>query len=97
MGMDIDKEGRVKSLATNNSELGRLANGGIYLVKTSAVPQSYKSAHNKISLEDDIFPRMMNNRALMFGMSFEGRFIDIGVPYDYQRAAEVLCRHGDNS
>jgi len=97
MGLAIDKEGRVKSLATNNSELGRLANGGIYLVKTSAVPQSYKATHNKISLEDDIFPGMINNRAQIFGVSFEGRFIDIGVPSDYHRAAEILCPHGDNS
>ena len=50
-----------------------------------------------ISLEDDIFPRMVNNRAQMFSVSFEGTFIDIGVPSDYRRAAEVLCTHGDNS
>ncbi len=97
MGMDIDKDGRVKSLATNNSELGRLANGGVYLVKTSAIMDGYKASDAKVSLEDDIFPGMVNNRAQMFSVSFEGRFIDIGVPSDYQRAAEVLCSHGGNS
>ena len=97
MGMDIDKDGRVKSLATNNSELGRLANGGIYLIKASAIRDSYPVGATKISLEDDIFPRMLNNRAQMFSVSFEGKFIDIGVPSDYRRAAEVLCTNGDNS
>ena len=97
MGMDIDKDGRVKSLATNNSELGRPANGGVYLIKVSALRDSYPGEAEKISLEDDIFPGMMNNRAQMFSVSFDGRFIDIGVPSDYQRAAEVLCPHGDNS
>lgn len=97
MGMNIDKDGRVKSLATNNSELGRQANGGVYLVKASAIRDIYPAGATKISLEDDIFPRMVNNRAQMFSVSFEGRFIDIGVPSDYWRAAEVLCTHGDNS
>ncbi len=91
MGMEVDSVGRVTSLATNNSEIGRLANGGVYLVKPSAVMGYQKTNPKKNSLEDDIFPQMLNNRAGLYGQPFDGKFIDIGIPSDYERAGQILC------
>jgi D-glycero-alpha-D-manno-heptose 1-phosphate guanylyltransferase len=44
----------------------------------------------KLSLEDDILPTFMTQGGKLYGLEFPGSFIDIGVPDDYFRAAEVL-------
>jgi D-glycero-alpha-D-manno-heptose 1-phosphate guanylyltransferase len=44
----------------------------------------------EVSLESEIIPALLESDLAIYGMRHNGRFIDIGIPADYQRAADVL-------
>jgi D-glycero-alpha-D-manno-heptose 1-phosphate guanylyltransferase len=47
-------------------------------------------SESAVSLEEDILPFAVQAGKRVYGMECAGRFLDIGVPDDYARAAEVL-------
>ncbi len=90
LGMDI-KNGQVVALKSADVSAHEiLCNGGVYLVEPSAINAEKYSKTEKISLEDDIFADLLSIHTNVFGCHFSGRFIDIGIPEDYQRAADIL-------
>jgi D-glycero-alpha-D-manno-heptose 1-phosphate guanylyltransferase len=91
MGMDVSPRGQINSLNSGTGQRGRLANGGVYWVRSRALLDRPFASGQKISLEDDIFPALMASGQRMFGVEFPGAFIDIGVPDDYRRAPVVLA------
>lgn len=90
MGMDVATDGRILALKSGTDQLGRLANGGVYLVNPSVLSKAHFVAGDKLSLEDDILPNIVADRRVLYGLECTGKFIDIGVPEDYFRAADVL-------
>ena len=90
MGMDVKADGEIVSLKSGTGEPGRLANGGVYLINPSVLAKTKFAPGRKLSLEDDILPVFMTQGGKLYGLEFPGSFIDIGVPDDYFRAAEVL-------
>jgi D-glycero-alpha-D-manno-heptose 1-phosphate guanylyltransferase len=44
----------------------------------------------EVSLEAQIIPALLASKSAIYGFRHDGRFIDIGLPADYRRAAEVL-------
>jgi len=90
MGMDVNADGEIVSLKSGMGELGRLANGGVYLINPSVLPKAKFVPGQKLSLEEDLLPAFMAQGGKLYGIEFPGSFIDIGVPDDYFRAAEVL-------
>ncbi len=90
MGMDISPEGQIVSMKSSSHGLGRLSNGGVYWVRPEPLVDAGFCAGKPISLEDEIFPTMLDAGRRLFGMEFSGTFIDIGVPDDYFRAASLL-------
>jgi D-glycero-alpha-D-manno-heptose 1-phosphate guanylyltransferase len=91
MGIEVDVDGRILSLSQATSLPGRLANGGVYLVNPKVFLASPWQAGDKLSLEDDIMPTLLASGARFYGLACAGRFIDIGVPEDYLRSAEILA------
>ncbi len=89
-GLEVDEEGRIISLKSGTDKIGRLVNSGVYLVNPAILKGLEQEAGAKISLEDDIFPRFMNAKKMLYGLEFTGNFIDIGVPEDYFRADKIL-------
>lgn len=90
MGMDIAASGEITSLKSGTGLPGRLANGGVYLIHPRALLKDRFASGDPASLEDDILPKAKDVGQRLFGMEFHGKFIDIGVPDDYQRAQAVL-------
>lgn len=90
MGLDLDSQGRIFSLAADNKKVGRLANGGVYIIRCNAIRELNLPKATKISLEDDIFLKMLEGSFSVYGVKFDSTFIDIGIPFDYKRAAELL-------
>lgn len=91
----LDPRGRVtvfleKSASHANDIYARTRqsiNGGVYLFERkllSGIP-----ARERISLEKDVFPRLLLKRKL-FGFVTDGYFLDIGVPNDFRRAQSEL-------
>ena len=46
-------------------------------------------AGKPISLEKDVFPRLLGGK--VYGLASDGLFIDIGIPADLERAQTLLA------
>lgn len=90
MGMSIAPDGRVLALKSDDDRIGRLANGGVYLVDPRALADQPFKAGQKVSLEDDLFAQSLARGRPLYGLECSGTFIDIGIPSDYHRADQVL-------
>jgi len=89
-GIKVTADGEVVSLKSGTGEPVRLANGGVYLVSPTVLAKTKFVPGNKLSLEDDLLPAFVAQGCKLYGLECSGSFIDIGVPRDYFRAAEVL-------
>ena len=87
MGVGVGEDGRITALRSPEAPL---ANGGVYLFKPCALNGLSVAPGRAVSLENDIFPKLMAQGQRFAGHECTGAFIDIGVPHDYQRAASVL-------
>ncbi|MFQ5432008.1 MAG: nucleotidyltransferase family protein [Nitrospinota bacterium] len=67
-----------------------LINGGVYIINKTALDATKWRAGDSFSVENDLFPAMIESSARFYGYVSNGRFIDIGVPEDYQRSGELL-------
>ncbi|MBI1395534.1 MAG: NTP transferase domain-containing protein [Betaproteobacteria bacterium] len=90
MGLTLDADGRILSLRAPIGPDGGLANGGVYLMRPGAL-DAFRSFEGKLSLEDDIFARAFTSGQNLFGIEFAAPFLDIGIPSDFRRAAEVVA------
>ena len=90
MEIHIDPSGKVKFMDQQDKEKERLSNGGVYLIDPLVVKALGFKSGEKISLENGILKKLSSNFLDIYGMEFEGQFIDIGVPDDYKRAASIL-------
>ncbi|MFQ5561917.1 MAG: nucleotidyltransferase family protein [Nitrospinota bacterium] len=61
-------------------------NSGVYCLQKEMLKMI--EPNTAVSLERDIFPKLIGQR--FFGVPFEGRFIDIGIPKDYFRAQDFF-------
>jgi D-glycero-alpha-D-manno-heptose 1-phosphate guanylyltransferase len=87
-GLGTDPSGRITGIGEVSSQQPGLMNGGVYLFTPAffgAVPDV-----RPMSLEAEWFPAALRAGASLHVCRSGGRFIDIGVPEDYARAAEVL-------
>jgi len=89
MGIQLSDDGYIQQFKVAPG-LSQLANGGIYIMRRDSLQSLPWQPGEKLSLEDDLFEHLRQSNQLMGGIVSEGRFIDIGVPEDYQRAATLL-------
>ena len=87
-GLRLGAAGEVISLQAGVA--GGLANGGVYLVERSLLEDGPWQPVSPVSLEEDILPFALHGGKRVFGLECSGRFLDIGVPEDYARAADLL-------
>jgi len=87
-GLKIGAAGEV--LALSAGEKGGLANGGAYLMDRGLLEGGPWQPASRMSLEEDILPSALQAGKRMFGLEISGRFLDIGIPEDYARAADLL-------
>lgn len=89
--VEVGPDGRITSFDNRARTAGRaLINGGVYLAESSAFSGMTPVSDAPVSIEDQLYPRMLAAGRRMYGYPSPGRFIDIGIPEDYRRAAEVL-------
>ncbi len=91
MGISCGPNGEILDLKSAAGEPGKLANGGVYIFEQSLIRDSTWSTSSPLSLEDDILRDALRAGKRLVGLECAGRFIDIGVPKDYARAASLLA------
>mgnify|MGYP006092795629 CR=1 FL=1 len=87
MGMEVSDESQITSLVSGTSFL---ANGGVYWVNPRILNNKLFSVGDKSSLENDFFPKVLALKNRLYGIEFLGRFIDIGIPTDYEYAQKIF-------
>jgi NDP-sugar pyrophosphorylase family protein len=86
----LDHDGRITQFIEKGARGGPgLINAGVYLLRKQIVRGL--PAGTVISLERDVFPRLLDRR--VYGLVCTGLFIDIGVPDDLRRAQSLLATH----
>jgi D-glycero-alpha-D-manno-heptose 1-phosphate guanylyltransferase len=90
-GVDIDDNGRIKTF-DNQARTAKqtLINGGVYLANRDIFSGITADSDMPVSIEEKIFPDLMKTGRGVYGYMSSSRFIDIGIPEDYERAASIL-------
>ena len=78
-GISLAADGRVASLSGNGA-----ANGGVFMFERSAAARLPAGVS---SLEKDLLPRLLDG---LYGCIFDVPFVDIGLPEDWQAAANII-------
>ena len=90
MGVEVDSNNRIVEFYSQQSEERALVNGGVYYISPKAVAHEHWQVGDKGSLESDLVPAALESGADFYAFECSGKFIDIGVPADYVRAASLL-------
>lgn len=90
LGVGLDGDARLMSLVASTTEEEVWANGGVYLISPGVLDRVADRFKGEVSLEGEIVPALLELRCAMYGYRHRGRFIDIGLPADYRRAASIL-------
>lgn len=81
---------RIRRFAERPTQSGSaLISGGVYLLRRGALLGSLEPT---CSLERDVFPPLAQAGRLL-GLSYDGYFIDIGIPEDLARARRQIPEH----
>jgi D-glycero-alpha-D-manno-heptose 1-phosphate guanylyltransferase len=90
LGVNLGVDDRLISLVAPVVEDLVWANGGVYMISPGILDRVVGRFKGQVSLEAEIVPSLLDQQTAMYGVRHNGRFIDIGIPDDYHRAAEVL-------
>lgn len=90
LGVTLDDDGRLASLVTRSVQNEVWANGGVYMISPGVLDLVAERFKGEASLEGEIIPALIELKTAIYGIHHDGRFIDIGIPDDYRRAADVL-------
>lgn len=89
--VEIDGEGKITTFDNRSRTTGRaLINGGVYLAEKSAFAGIAVESDEPVSIEEQLFPNLLKAGSHLYGFTSSSRFIDIGIPEDYERAASVF-------
>lgn len=89
--VSVDADGRITAFDSQaRTSGGALINGGVYLARRSVFAEMASQIHEPVSIEDQLYPRLLSAGRRIYGYPSQGRFIDIGIPEDYRRAAALL-------
>ena len=69
----------------DNKPMPGLINTGVYLINKNEILNFSEKPH---SLEKDVFPNLCGKG--LFGMETQAKFLDIGIPEDFNRASNFL-------
>lgn len=88
----LDAQGRIQEIQPRGTAgASEWINGGVYLFEPKILRGLGSEPDQKISLEDEICPRLLREHKNCFALRSTGRFIDIGSPESYA-AAEAFFK-----
>lgn len=90
LAVKLNEEARLISLVAPLGQNEAWANGGVYLISPGVLDLIAERFKGQASLENELIPALLELKSAIYGMRHSGRFIDIGLPADYRRAAAFL-------
>lgn len=87
-GVAVDSQQRITAFGINTKK-AVLINGGCYLIEVKAIKEMLLEFPAKFSLEQDFLAPMVK-RGLVGASIQDHEFLDIGIPDDYNLAANIL-------
>jgi D-glycero-alpha-D-manno-heptose 1-phosphate guanylyltransferase len=90
MGVSLDENERLIALVAPNQRDEIWANGGVYMISPGVLDGFAERFKGEVSLEAVVIPALLASKSAVYGFRHQGRFVDIGLPADYRRAADVL-------
>ena len=93
-GVLLDKHGLVYSIdSPTDSSKTSIANGGVYMIENNLFSKYQKTSPKKCSLEEELLPQLLIQKKRIAGFVSKDSFVDIGIPHDYNLAADILSQH----
>ncbi|MCO7519090.1 MULTISPECIES: nucleotidyltransferase family protein [unclassified Pseudomonas] len=89
-GITLDDKGHVLAFAHASADARAWINGGVYWMRRACLEALAHRAGQALSLEQQLLPQWLDSGLNVLGFVASGRFIDIGVPHDYQRASALI-------
>jgi D-glycero-alpha-D-manno-heptose 1-phosphate guanylyltransferase len=86
----LNEANQVKGFLKSDKDYSELSNGGVYLIDPIILNKNSYKFDVKCSLENDILPTLINQGSAVSGIEQRGKFLDIGIPADYNRAKKFL-------
>jgi D-glycero-alpha-D-manno-heptose 1-phosphate guanylyltransferase len=87
----LDENNSIEAIEPRSEKLkSGLINGGVYLFSPEVFKSNDWDGTSKLSLENDIIPKAIHKKKKLQGFISSGKFIDIGIPEDYQAAASFF-------
>jgi NDP-sugar pyrophosphorylase family protein len=88
--VQIDHTGRAVRFIEKGTVQGDCdtVSAGVYVFETEVL--DFIPADRNVSLELEVFPRLVEMGVLLYGYTLGGPFIDIGTPEGYQRMQELV-------
>jgi mannose-1-phosphate guanylyltransferase len=96
--VDIDDTGRISRFVEKPPRAeapSNLINAGAYCLEPDIL--DYIETGRLVSMEAEIFPRIIDDDHPFFGYGFEGYWIDVGRPASYLAATRMLLEKRDKS
>lgn len=90
LSVTLDPDGRVLALDAPPSGHPPLVNGGVYLFRRAALEALPWPPGQHLSLESQLLPHALRSGWRLHGSEYADRFVDIGLPEDYARAAGLM-------
>ena len=88
--VEINEENRIIGFKEKEFKKYGLINGGVYLIKKEIFRNI--NLPRKFSFEKHFLEKFYK-KLNFFGLPFDGYFIDIGIPEDYERAKKELVQN----
>ena len=88
--MELDEEKRITGFFEKSARISSdsIINAGTYLLEPEVL--SYIPAGEKVSLERETFPRLLQEKVPLFGYLTSDYFIDIGTPEKYAQIQKEI-------
>ncbi|HOU13850.1 MAG TPA: nucleotidyltransferase family protein [Anaerolineae bacterium] len=85
----LDEERRIIAFREKSANVGRgMVNAGVYVFAPRIL--DYIPTGEKVSLEREVFPALLDRGERLLGFPVRESFIDMGTPAGYQRLEEAL-------
>lgn len=88
-GIEFDCNNRIVNFSAHADTANQWINAGVYLVSASIMARWSEWGQAAISLEQQLISAAIDDDSF-YAFPAEASFIDIGVPADYRRAADVM-------